>query len=691
MGSKTLDNKTKPSLVNPPSLQRGLSSITGKITKWNSSRSTSPVKKLSTQGDTPHYSVSPSLKASLKQELNGIEKQSNAISSLNELWYEKYQPTRVEEVCIHKRKADDVSKVLESMILGSSPYRILLLSGPSGCSKSTLVKQLANKFLPEARKRNNRIKERLTQVSSSENCVEFSNSMILDGVSPVDNFSEFLTTAKYRKGENAAVILVEDFPNLFHLNTRLAFQQALLEWLYTSDSNLPPLVLCLTECEIEEDNESFRNRGFGIETSWTVGTVLGSEILNHKYLKHIKFNPINMTLMKKHLNLLCEYNKQILKENNKWTSRSHIIKEISSNTGDLRSAVATLQFWATSSSNTPIITNKTPLSIFHAIGRIIHGSKDIVDDTEMIDKMVSDSQGLVSSSVFKLSLLENYSQFNKGNLEIKVVTDIVDALSETDCISDGIPESLEYTLRRIRNILRNQHDEDNHHGKAGFPKEWKLRQLQSICSIQAEDFCNVSFYKYKNLVSLKNVYSEYGFYAPFVIKHRRFKQKSLEHYIKLHSNKGLDLTSHLDDSTSNVKLEEDIDIFKRIGGEIKELELDSTAIELATTSTSARRGLIDMERESKDRKLRKLQDTYTENESAGQSMDIELLENDPIEDPDDESNEGSGLDDDEDDSLYELLSQKQPLTQSSSKPLQVLSNNYTPNESLSDSDLEALL
>lgn len=64
-------------------------------------------------------------------------------------WIDKYEPKRVEEVCINPKKLKEVGELIELMIFQRLDCRLLVLTGPAGCSKSTCVKLLAKKYLAE--------------------------------------------------------------------------------------------------------------------------------------------------------------------------------------------------------------------------------------------------------------------------------------------------------------------------------------------------------------------------------------------------------------------------------------------------------------------------------------------------------------------------------------------------------------
>lgn len=648
-----------------PSLQYSLSSLGSQITKWNSSRPTSPVRN----------ARSTECECLSKQDI--VNTSPNIDENGGEQWHERFQPTSLEQVAIHKRKLKDVREALDAMFLPGAKHRILLLSGPSGCSKSTVIKELSKILVPKYRLKSNVMS--LRGISNEHEVTEFRGDCIVNDLPQMESLSEFLKGARYLVMSNLSLILIEDLPNVFHVDTRLRFQQLILQWLYSPEPLLPPLVICLTECEIPENDSNYRR--FGIDYTFSAETIMSKEILMHPRLKRIKFNPINSTLLKKHLKLICVQNMKMLKEKNKWNKRQEVINYIAQETGDIRSAITNLQFWATSSGNLPISTRESAISYFHAIGKVIHGSHNTENDNEMINDLFNNSNGLLSKQDFKLGILENYNTFNRGKFSISDASSIVDCLSECDTM-DSITEPNEYSLREVRKIFRNTSKEGHNHGSVYFPREWKVRKLQNSFKVQSEDWLNVNLYKYSTVHSFRNITMEFGYYAPLIRKFQSYKKKSMLYYLKNLPADSLELKQTMDKFSDLMKIENGIDAMDRIGGPIEALSAEDGLTPLMDNDNSNSDHLEDQKME-RDKRLRVLIDQYEKNVmmvNDGLEDGEASFNDDPIVDSDDSNNIGNETfgRSDEDESLYEMLSQRQPR------------NAPVISESLSDSDLEVL-
>lgn len=680
-----------------------------------------------------YHSLGPSDMSNIKNERDGVVPEMD--ESLP--WYEKYAPKTLPEIAIHKRKLKDVEEVLNDMLSNTDNTRLLLLSGPSGCCKSTLIKGLSKAMVPLYRNRN--ASTMLNQYSLNGNnsnnseepnyVVDYENSLQLSEMNNMEAFNEFLQRSKFYNGAyNLSVLLVDDLPNVFHYETRLQFQKIIKEWLYTEGIRLPPLVICLTECEIEEDNNSKSENGNGgginINNTYTAETVFNKEILQNPKLKRIKFNPINNTLMKKLLNNVALEERALLEANGKWLFKDKYIKQLlNSNNGDIRSMLSSFQFWATlkggdgfneSTGVDNIYLRTESVSFFHGVGKVIYGSHEkngsLKDDNEMINEMLDingdSATNLLFNDNFKLGLLENYNSFNKNQLPIDVATNIVMSLSDNNSLfgSSNNLEGLEYMIRKIRHET-NKYSKDKDlssgvHGGFNFPREWKCRQRKQRFKIESQDLQNVSFYKYGDYCMVKDIVMSLGYYSPLIRKQQNYKMKALRYYLK---NSG---KISKNGSDGSVQVDSNIDILERIGGPFRSDYDASTDIKSEDDIKSEAEKSINSLIRKKEERLAELIQQYEKRDMFNGDDYVNIEDDEYMDDPlvDSEQDALESLlndsddEDDEDDAIYEALSQQPPssTTRNNSpiKPLQRMNINGNvdkKDDSLSDSDLENLL
>ncbi|AGO13972.1 AaceriAGR112Cp [[Ashbya] aceris (nom. inval.)] len=576
-------------------------------------------------------------------------------------WYDKYQPRCLDDVAIHRNKLEGVRKALEEMLSGTSQARILLLTGPAGCSKSTVVKLLSAKLVPQHRMATS---EGVHLSGGADTYVEYSNDA---SAPPLEQFDEFLQQAKYRIGHNLAVALVEELPNVFHEETRNRFNMSLLQWL-SMERTLPPLVICLTECEI---NDSARH--FGLDTMFIAETLLTKEVLTHQLLLRIKFNPINATLLTKRLRYIAARETPALSHSKRVLVGS-FIKELSGKSGDIRSAIAALQFWCQSTNSSGLaLGRESSLNYFHAVGKVIYGSKDATDDETIAGLM---STGHSASETFRLGILENYAKFDKGNFPIDTAATIVDALSACDLLhyrGECLDGYSEFALRSVRHSLLKLKKDCGQHGAATFPKDWAVKGHQVRFKLEAEDFALVEYHKYGQLRKFRDIALYYGYYAPAIRSLRSFNSKSLNSYIKyLHDQKEIDKLLAM--NKDSLGIDPSIDFLKRLGGDVGHVSMEASMPPIQSAYSSSNR-LYTRAKLLLARRNESCPDILQMDSEEAPLEDQEFIR-DPIEESGDED---FTLDDD---SIYEIFSQKRPVPE--------LTKGILHDESLSDSDLEDL-
>lgn len=367
-------------------------------------------------------------------------------------WIDKYEPTRVEDLCLNPRKLREVSDVLESMIAGKLGCRLLVLSGPAGSSKSTSVKLLAKKHLQERSARTGG-----SMSTSANSIIEYFDSKIEDTYQK-DQFRDFMDGCKFLVGNNLSVILIEDLPNIFYNETLYEFRDCLRNWVF-SDANLhlPPVVLCLLEIERNQSGEPGQKAYYNIENNLTVETLLGRDFFNlgaaQGTIKRIKFLPIAKTFMKKTLNKIISKELQVFGSAKKKDLDEFLNGIIE--TGDIRSLICNLQFWSMYGLHSPS-DRENQISLFHAVGKVIHSSSKFAGlDEQQSDalsiKMVADAYS--NFSLLHLTLLENYQIVNGADYDVNIAAQVVDSLSINDTL-EGVEESQEYGIMATRASLR---------------------------------------------------------------------------------------------------------------------------------------------------------------------------------------------------------------------------------------------
>ncbi|CAJ1068658.1 cell cycle checkpoint protein RAD17 isoform X1 [Xyrichtys novacula] len=265
-------------------------------------------------------SCSDSLKSSLLKESTHRDQ--------DEPWVDRYTPHSQAELAVHKKKIEEVENWL-NVHTQSSQGGILLLTGPSGCGKTATVQVLCQE-------RGLRVQE----WTNPTNTDHYSNSqqdwrmMDFSSTSQLAQFQDFLLRAnKYNclrmmsdgGGSDRKLILVEDFPNQFYRQPG-SLHDILRRFVKTSRC---PLVFIVSD-SLSGDSSS--------------RLLFPREIQEELNLCSISFNPVAPTAMMKVLSRISaiEAGKS---GGRRGVSDPAVLETLcSGSSGDIRSAINSLQF-----------------------------------------------------------------------------------------------------------------------------------------------------------------------------------------------------------------------------------------------------------------------------------------------------------------------------------------------------------
>lgn len=331
-------------------------------------------------------------------------------------WSERFAPTNLEELAVHKRKVGDVRKWLEDVIAGRMRQRLLVLKGAAGTGKTTTVKLLAGDMRCEVLEwRNPASSYGAPQgwQSASSQFEEFLGrggkfgqlDMEGDDSPPPAPAATANTTKKGRR-----LILIEEFPNTFmRSSTALTnFRNTILEFLAANTpalttfgqappaDSIVPIVMVISETLLTTTSAS--------ADSFTAHRLLGPEILRHPGTGVIEFNPIAPSLLARALELVVK--KEARRSGRRTTPGPSVLKRLGE-IGDIRNAIASLEFlcvkgdddadWGSKIAFTTkakkgskdaaltkgekeslelISQREATLGIFHAVGKVVYNKRD---------------------------------------------------------------------------------------------------------------------------------------------------------------------------------------------------------------------------------------------------------------------------------------------------------------------------
>ncbi|KAK9462813.1 Rad17 cell cycle checkpoint protein-domain-containing protein [Lipomyces oligophaga] len=327
-------------------------------------------------------------KDEIDESTSSDSEQYEPISPATDQWTDKYAPRDVSELALHGRKYKDLRDWLNRVFSGKLIQRVLVLTGPTGSSKTAALQVLSNDLEFDIIEWTEPVMAYDTAgpdyISLSKRFADFVSSgqrfATMNRTVEAEITLDFRSVPRRRR-----IILVEDLPLsvITSSSFRESFLQTISSFIYTPTVDHVPLVFIISEID--------RKNGSVNEMAFTADSVLGRDLMANELLTRISFNPINKTLMNKTLKSIAARQRLNMK-----TAVSLISKVTDS--GDIRSAINALQMWSLTKGNFVPSTREISLEIFHTIGKVIYNKSDAV---ESIVEAVSGSD-LVSI------LFENY-------------------------------------------------------------------------------------------------------------------------------------------------------------------------------------------------------------------------------------------------------------------------------------------
>ncbi|KAI0404981.1 cell cycle checkpoint protein RAD17 [Xylaria palmicola] len=327
-------------------------------------------------------------------------------------WSERFGPTNLDELAVHKKKVADVRRWLEDVMAGRIRQRLLILKGAAGTGKTTTVQLLAKEMRCKVLEWRNPTASLAGTRGFQSASMQFEEFLGRGGkFSQLDTGPEDLVPKADGAGdETRKIMLIEDFPNTFARSSApmVSFRKTVLQFLAINTPSLSlfarqapkdpitPVVMIISETLLTTTSAS--------ADSFTTHRLLGPEITRHPGTCIIEFNAIAPTLLAAALELVVQ--KEARKSGRRRTPGPLVLKKLGE-IGDIRSAISSLQFlclkgdaeadWGSQVSfSKPKRSIKTSVSltrgevetlqlisqreaslgIFHAIGKVVYNKRE---------------------------------------------------------------------------------------------------------------------------------------------------------------------------------------------------------------------------------------------------------------------------------------------------------------------------
>uniref|UniRef100_A0A5F9CV62 Cell cycle checkpoint protein RAD17 n=1 Tax=Oryctolagus cuniculus TaxID=9986 RepID=A0A5F9CV62_RABIT len=319
----------------------GISTITA--TSLGVNNSTHRRKNVSSTLESSKFPTRKKGKLSSLEPIYGLENSKEYLSE-NESWVDKYKPETQHELAVHKKKIEEVETWLKAQVLERQPKQggsILLITGPPGCGKTATIKILSKEHGIHVQEWINPVLSDFQKDDFKEMFNPESSFPLLPYQSQLAAFKEFLLRAtKYNKLQmlgddlrtNKKIILVEDLPNQFYRDSP-SLHEVLRKYVQIGQC---PLVFIISDSVSGDNNHRL---------------LFPKEIQEECSISNISFNPVAPTIMMKFLNRIVtiEANKNGRKV--VVPDRSSLESLCQGCSGDIRSAINSLQFSSSKGEN----------------------------------------------------------------------------------------------------------------------------------------------------------------------------------------------------------------------------------------------------------------------------------------------------------------------------------------------------
>ncbi|KAI7878745.1 Rad17-domain-containing protein [Lichtheimia hyalospora FSU 10163] len=266
-------------------------------------------------------------------------------------------------------------------------HQLLVLSGPAGSGKSTMMKLLAEE-------------DNIPIVEWETILDRYNEPEYQSSISKLERFlhdATLYSSLDHQKHDNKSrrrqIILLDDLPYLGNDALQSRFHQLLFNYL----SSTEPFLIVLIVTEATMPIEGRRN-----DTQLTnLRDLIPQHITSHPGCHIVEFNPITLSAMNRTLTRIYDLEKNTTTPVS--LTKDTISRIAESSRGDIRNAINNLQYYCIPSTSrsrdntkrrrTDIQVSESredPLSLFHAVGKVLHAKRSPDGKLESLPEIILD-------------------------------------------------------------------------------------------------------------------------------------------------------------------------------------------------------------------------------------------------------------------------------------------------------------
>ncbi|KAF5765169.1 putative checkpoint protein Rad17/Rad24 [Helianthus annuus] len=314
------------------------------------------------------------------ESFTGFKVSAGYRNGSKELWLDKYTPSSLAELCVHKKKVEEVKVWFEERISTKKDEHcnhVLLITGPSGVGKSATVYAVASHLGATVCEWNTPTPTIWQEHIHTTNAGLRYMSKLDEFENFVEKIRKYGLISSSSKGEQQKpyIILIDDLPVI---NGKISYGRLQRCLHLLVQSVRIPTVILITDYT-REDTSDYTSRCWeDLQT-----------FLQSAGACKVTFNPITVNSMAKTLSKICRVEKVRVT-----ADQIDVIAKASG--GDIRHAVTSMQYLCLKSGSIekgphkidyledgcslPFGRDET-LSLFHALGKFLHNKRDTENST----------------------------------------------------------------------------------------------------------------------------------------------------------------------------------------------------------------------------------------------------------------------------------------------------------------------